>query len=82
MFRIGGNANFSVFSYKHVGIPDAKLWRSGFEPTPGPNANGFASLWNIGFRCLSFTYGIFRRTLYIYKQYRSTCDWQIQRAFQ
>ena len=29
-----GNANFSVFRYQHVGIP---------------NANGFASQWNIGF---------------------------------
>ena len=50
MFRVGGNANFSVFRYQHVGIPKAKLWRWGSEPKPGPNANGFASQWNIGFR--------------------------------
>ena len=24
-FRVGGNANFSVFRYQHVGIPKAKL---------------------------------------------------------
>ena len=39
---------FSVFTYQHVGIPKAKLWRWGSKPTPGPNANGFASQWNIG----------------------------------
>ena len=25
MFRIGDNANFSVFRYQHVGIPNAKF---------------------------------------------------------
>ena len=50
MFRVGGNANFSVFRYQHVGIPMAKLWIWGSKPMPGPNANGFASQWNIGFR--------------------------------
>ena len=30
---IGGNANFSVFRYQHVGISNVKL--------PGPNVNGF-----------------------------------------
>ena len=50
MFRIGGNANFSVFRYQHGGIPNTKLWRWGSKPTPGPNANGFASQWNIGFK--------------------------------
>ena len=24
IFRIGGNVNFSVFKYQHVGIPNAK----------------------------------------------------------
>ena len=59
MFRVGGNANFSVFSYQHVGIPNAKLWRCGSKPTPGPNANGYASQWNIGFkvRVLAFAFG-------------------------
>ena len=47
-FRVGGNANFSVFGYQHVGIPNAKLWRWGSKPTPGPNANGFVLQWNIG----------------------------------
>ena len=45
---IGDNANFSVFRYQHVGIPNVELWRWGSKPTPGPNANGFASQWNIG----------------------------------
>ena len=45
-----GNANLSFFRYQHVGIGNAKLWRWGSEPTPGPNANGFASQWNIGLR--------------------------------
>ena len=48
--RVEGNANFSVFRYQHVGIPNAKLWRCVSKPTRGPNANGFASQWNIGFR--------------------------------
>ena len=47
---IGGNSNFSIFRYQHVGIPNAKLWRWGSKLTRGPNANGFASQWNI---CLS-----------------------------
>ena len=45
---VGGYANFSVFICQHVGIANAKLWHWGFKPTPGPNANGFASQWNIG----------------------------------
>ena len=49
-FGFGGKANFSVFRYQHVCIPNAKLWHWGSKPTPaGPNANGFASHWNIGF---------------------------------
>ena len=44
--RVGGNANFSVFRYQHVGIPNAKLWRWGSYA----NGNGFASQWNIGFK--------------------------------
>ena len=48
-FGVGGKANFSVFRYQHVGIPNAKLWRWGSKPKRGPNANGFASQWNIGF---------------------------------
>ena len=47
---IGGNTNFSVFRYQHVGIPNAKLWHWGSKPMRGPNANGFASQWNIGLR--------------------------------
>ena len=31
--RIGGNANFSVFRFQHVGIPNAKLWHWGSKPT-------------------------------------------------
>ena len=45
---VGGDANFSVFRYQHVGIPNAKLWHWGSKPTRGPNANGFASQWNVG----------------------------------
>ena len=48
-FGVGGNANFSVFRYQHVGIPSTKLWRWGSKAKAGPNANGFASQWNIGF---------------------------------
>ena len=46
---IGGNANFSVFIYQHVGILNAKLWRWESKPTRGPNVNGFASQWTIGY---------------------------------
>ena len=45
--RVGGNANFSIFRYQHVGIPSTKVWRWG-----GPNANGYASQWNIGLRLM------------------------------
>ena len=45
-------ANFRVFRYQHVGIGNAKLWRWGSKPMPGPNANGFASQWNIGYKVL------------------------------
>ena len=41
---------FSIFRYQHVGIPKAKLWHWGSKPTPGRNANSFASLWNIGLK--------------------------------
>ena len=50
--RVGGNANLSVLRYQHVGIPNAKLWHWGSKPTRGPNTNGFALLWNIGFTLL------------------------------
>ena len=40
---------FSVFIYQDVGIGNAKLWRWGSKPMQVPNANGFASQWNIGF---------------------------------
>ena len=43
IFRIGGNTNLSIFRYQDAGIPNAKLWRWGSKPMPGPNANGFAS---------------------------------------
>ena len=33
-----------------MGIGNAKLWHWGSKPMPEPNANGFASQWNIGFR--------------------------------
>ena len=47
--RVGGNANFSVFRYQHVGIPIAVLWHWESKATRGPNVNGFALQWNIGF---------------------------------
>ena len=31
-------------------LGDAKVWRWGSKPTAVPNANGFASQWNIGLR--------------------------------
>ena len=39
-----------VFRYQHVGIPNAKFWRWGSKPTPGPNANVFASQWNMNLK--------------------------------
>ena len=59
MSRVGSNANFSFFRYQHVGIPKAKLWSWGSKPTRGPNANGFASQWNIGLKVL-VKYNCFR----------------------
>ena len=47
-FALGLTQVFCVFRYQHVGIGNAKLWRWGSKPTPVPNANGFASQWNIG----------------------------------
>ena len=41
--RVGDKANFSVFRYQHVGIPNAKFRVGGSKPTPGPNVNVFAS---------------------------------------
>ena len=40
---------FSVFRYQHVDIGNAKLWGWGSKPKPVPNANSFASQWNMGF---------------------------------
>ena len=34
----------------YFALGDAKVWRWGSKPTPGPNANNFASQWNIGVR--------------------------------
>ena len=48
--HVGCNANFSVFRYQHVGIPNAKLWCLGSKPMQGPDLNGFALQWNIGLR--------------------------------
>ena len=36
----------------YFALGDAKVWHWGSKPTPGPNANGFASQWNIGLRAL------------------------------
>ena len=41
-FRVGGNANFSIFRYQHFGIANTKV-------CVGPNASSFVSQWNIGF---------------------------------
>ena len=64
MFCAGGNANCSIFKYQHVGIPNRKLWGWGSKPMRGPNANGFASQWNMGltphcadYRPLSYVVG-------------------------
>ena len=38
------------FGNQHVGIGNAKLWRSGSKPMQGPNINGFVSEWNIGLK--------------------------------
>ena len=48
-FRVGagGNANFSVLRYQHVGIGYTKSL--GSNPTRGPNTSGFASQCHIGF---------------------------------
>ena len=42
MFCVGGNANFSISRYQHVGIPNAITNRR-------PQREKFASQWNIGF---------------------------------
>ena len=34
----------------YFALGDTKVWHWGSKPTPGPNANGFASQWNIGLR--------------------------------
>ena len=34
----------------YFALCDAKVWRWGSKPTPVPNANSFASQWNIGLR--------------------------------
>ena len=36
----------------YFALSDTKVWPWGSNPTPGPNANGFASQWNIGLRIL------------------------------
>ena len=58
-FGIEGNANFRVFSYQHVGIPNAKFSHWGCYPTYDPNAKGFASQWNIGLTKLTPTMAFF-----------------------
>ena len=50
MFRVAGNANFRIFRYQHVGIPNAKLWCLGSKPMQAAGANGFAWQLNIGLR--------------------------------
>ena len=37
----------------YFALGDAKVWRWGSKPMPGPNANGFASQWNIGFNLIN-----------------------------
>ena len=59
--RIRGNTNFSVF--RHVGIPNAKLWHWGSKPTRGPNVNGFALQWNIGLSWPNFHAEVFDLSL-------------------
>ena len=41
-----GNANFSVFRYQHVGIPNAKFSHWGYCPMQTPNVRSFALQWN------------------------------------
>ena len=45
---IGGNANFSVFKYQHVGIAKANFRVGGADQTRSTNTSSFASQWNIG----------------------------------
>ena len=47
-FGIGGNANFSVHRYQHVGKLNTKISRRGSKPMLNPNVRGFALQWNIG----------------------------------
>ena len=37
-------------------LGNANVWRWGSKPTPVPNANGFASQWNIGLRAYFLFY--------------------------
>ena len=46
-----------ILAFLDVGIGNAKLWRWGSKPTPGPNANGFALQWNIGLILLVSVFG-------------------------
>ena len=48
-FALGVTYILAFLDTNMLVISKAKLWRWGSKPTPGPNANGFASQWNIGF---------------------------------
>ena len=67
-----GKAKFCVFRYQHVGIPNAKLRRLGSKPMPGPNANGFASQWNKGFK------GLFLKIITILMRHVTHTDYVIK----
>ena len=58
---VGGNANFSIFRYQHVGIGNAKSSRWGTNPMQGPDASGSLPQWNIGLKLSC----IFTQMLYI-----------------
>ena len=47
--RVGDFALGDVKKKRHPTLGNAKVWRWRSKPTPVPNANGFASQWNIGF---------------------------------
>ena len=49
---VGGNANFSVFKYQHVGLGNTKSSCWGSNLTQGPKASGFTLQWNIGLKFL------------------------------
>ena len=57
-----------IFRYQHVDIGKAKLCCWGSKPTPVPNANGFASQWNIGLSLIVYFITFIISKMFIYEK--------------